>query len=115
MIDALILPTQRRVLHPLASALYRRGVAADRITLAGFALGLLAVPALALGWYGAALVLILLNRLADGLDGAVGGQGAPPARGAVRAIARGLVVEPGVPRGVALGPPPPQKSWRQPN
>ena len=71
MIDALILPAQRRVLHPLAKALHRRGVAADQITLAGFALGLMAVAALALGWFGAALVLILLNRLCDGLDGAV--------------------------------------------
>ena len=72
MIDALILPAQRRLLQPLAQALHRRGICADRITLAGFGIGLFAVPALALGWYGVALALIMLNRLADGLDGAVG-------------------------------------------
>lgn len=71
MFDALILPVQRRMLHPVAVALVRRRVPADRITLAGFAVGVLAVPALALGCYGLALVLILGNRLADGLDGAV--------------------------------------------
>lgn len=105
MIDALILPTQRRVLHPLASALYRRGVAADRITLAGFALGLLAVPALALGWYGTALALILLNRLADGLDGAVARMGAPTDRGAFLDIALDFVFYAVVPLGFALADP----------
>ncbi|MGT4046616.1 CDP-alcohol phosphatidyltransferase family protein [Escherichia coli] len=32
---------------------------------------MLALPFLALGWYLAALVVILLNRLLDGLDGAL--------------------------------------------
>jgi phosphatidylglycerophosphate synthase len=105
MIDALILPTQRRVLHPLALALYRRGVAADRITLAGFALGVLAVPALALGWYGMALALILLNRLADGLDGAVARMGAPTDRGAFLDIALDFVFYAVVPLGFAMADP----------
>ncbi|XNM56531.1 CDP-alcohol phosphatidyltransferase family protein [Escherichia coli] len=37
----------------------------------GFAIGVLALPFLALGWYLAALIVILLNRLLDGLDGAL--------------------------------------------
>ncbi len=41
------------------------------LTLVGFAIGVLALPFLALGWYGAALAAILLNRLLDGLDGAL--------------------------------------------
>ncbi|HBZ3632313.1 TPA: CDP-alcohol phosphatidyltransferase family protein, partial [Klebsiella quasipneumoniae] len=41
------------------------------LTLLGFAIGALALPFLALGWYGAALAAILLNRLLDGLDGAL--------------------------------------------
>ena len=47
------------------------GVSANALTLGGFAIGLLAVPLLAAGAYGAALGAILINRLADGLDGAV--------------------------------------------
>lgn len=105
MIDALILPTQRRVLHPLAQAIHRRGVAADRITLAGFALGVLAVPALALGWFGVALALILLNRLADGLDGAVARMGAPTDRGAFLDIALDFVFYAVVPLGFAMADP----------
>jgi len=48
-----------------------RGIAANAVSLAGLAVGLAAVPMLAFGHYGAALVAILLNRLLDGLDGAV--------------------------------------------
>jgi len=48
-----------------------RGVSANAVTLAGFAVGLLALPLLAVEAYGWALAAILLNRLSDGLDGAV--------------------------------------------
>lgn len=47
------------------------GVRANQVTVAGFAVGLLAVPALALEAYGVALAAIVVNRLSDGLDGAV--------------------------------------------
>lgn len=43
----------------------------NHITLVGFAVGLMAVPALAVEAYGLALVAILINRVTDGLDGAV--------------------------------------------
>ncbi len=48
------------------------GITPDGLTLVGFAIGVLALPFLALGWYLAALVVILFNRLLDGLDGALG-------------------------------------------
>ena len=105
MFDALILPVQRRMLHPVAVALVRRRVPADRITLAGFAVGVLAVPALALGWYGLALLLILGNRLADGLDGAVARLGSPTDRGAFLDIALDFMFYALVPLGFALADP----------
>ncbi len=105
MIDAMILPAQRRLLQPLARVLHGRGVGADRITLAGFGIGVLAVPALALGWFGAALALILLNRLADGLDGAVARLSQPSDRGAFLDIALDFVFYALVPLGFALADP----------
>ncbi|WP_419174587.1 CDP-alcohol phosphatidyltransferase family protein [Desulfosediminicola sp.] len=54
-----------------AKWLNKRGVSADQVTLAGFLVGMLAIPALAMGWYLTALALILINRIADGLDGAL--------------------------------------------
>lgn len=53
MIDAALLPIQRRALEPIAQALAARGIGADAITLASFAVGLAAVPALGrwhMGW-----------------------------------------------------------------
>ncbi|MGR3702594.1 MAG: CDP-alcohol phosphatidyltransferase family protein [Paracoccaceae bacterium] len=105
MIDALILPAQRRALNPLARALHRRGVTADRISLTGFAVGIMAVPALALGWFWVALALILANRLADGLDGAVARLSAPTDRGAFLDIALDFVFYAVIPLGFALADP----------
>lgn len=47
------------------------GISANSVTLAGFAIGLCAIPLIAVESYWLALLLILLNRLFDGLDGAV--------------------------------------------
>jgi len=105
MIDAAVLPVQRRLLTPPAAWLAARGVRADQITIAGFVLGCLAVPALALGGYGLALVLILLNRLADGLDGAVARLTRPTDRGAFLDIALDFLFYALVPLGFALADP----------
>jgi phosphatidylglycerophosphate synthase len=71
MLDAMM----RRIIDPpldrIGSRFAAAGVSANAITAGGFGIGLLAVPALAAEWYGVALILILLNRLADGIDGAV--------------------------------------------
>lgn len=71
MLDKHLHPRLKPVLNRLAQALDKPGVSADGITLLGFAIGVLALPFLALGWYGAALVAIVANRLLDGLDGAL--------------------------------------------
>lgn len=105
MIDAAILPLQRRALEPPAAWLAARGASADAITLAGFALGLAAVGALALGAFGPALVLIVLNRLCDGLDGAVARLTGPTRRGAFLDIALDFVFYALVPLGFALHAP----------
>lgn len=49
MIDARILPMQRRALSSIAHWLAQRRVTADAISLTGFGIGALAVPALAAG------------------------------------------------------------------
>jgi phosphatidylglycerophosphate synthase len=65
----------RKVIDPflngVGAALARLGLSANAITIAGFLVGAGAWLALALASYLLALALILLNRLADGLDGAV--------------------------------------------
>jgi phosphatidylglycerophosphate synthase len=105
MIDAALLPLLRRVLNAPAQMLAGRGVQADHITLAGFMLGLLALPALWLGWFGAALVLILANRVADGLDGAVARVNGTSDRGAFLDIALDFFFYATVPLGFVLADP----------
>jgi phosphatidylglycerophosphate synthase len=65
----------RRIVDPpldhVGGRLAAAGVPANTVTLVGFGVGLLAIPCLAVDWYGLALAAILANRLADGLDGAV--------------------------------------------
>jgi phosphatidylglycerophosphate synthase len=72
------------------------------VTLGGLAVGLLTVPLLAGGWYGAALVVVLLNRLLDGLDGAIARQGAPTPFGGYLDIVCDFVFYAAVPLGFAL-------------
>ena len=68
MLDSHLHPRLKPLLNAVAGALDRPGISPDGLTLLGFAIGVLALPFLALGWYSAALVAILLNRLLDALD-----------------------------------------------
>ena len=102
MIDAALLPPLRAVLNAPARALLARGVGADQVTIAGFCIGLLALPALWLGWYWVALAFILLNRLADGLDGVMARKVGPTDRGAFLDIALDFFFYATVPLGFAL-------------
>src|SRR5690606_9293345 len=105
MIDRRLLPLVKAALTPPARALARRGVPAERVTLAGFGIGVLALPALALGLWWVALALILLNRIGDGLDGTLARLTAPTDRGAFMDIALGFGFFALVPPGFALADP----------
>ena len=59
------------VLEQLAVAAQQRAITANQVTVAGFACGLAAMAAIALQSYGLGLLLLLANRLADGVDGAL--------------------------------------------
>lgn len=71
MFDARLRPLIDPPLNAMGRALARMGIGANAVTLTGIVVALAAGLALARGWYGAGLGLIVLNRLLDGLDGAV--------------------------------------------
>ncbi len=104
MIDAKILPLQRWLLQAPARGL-ARWVTADQVSGLGFALGALTVPALAFGQFGLALVLLGLNRVADGLDGAIARISGPTDRGAFLDIALDFVFYALFPLGFAVADP----------
>lgn len=71
MFDAKLRPLIDPPLNAAGRALAGAGVTANGLTFAGLALGLAGAAAIAFGQIGWGLALILANRLADGLDGAV--------------------------------------------
>ena len=71
MLDSRIRRAIDPALDRLGAILARWGLGANAVTVAGFAVGMAAWGALAARAYALAAALILGNRLADGLDGAV--------------------------------------------
>jgi len=69
MLDKHVVPILKPALNRIGKILLQSGVTADRVTVAGFALGMLAAAMVAFEHYTVALVLLLLNRIADGVDG----------------------------------------------
>ncbi|MCC5883444.1 MAG: CDP-alcohol phosphatidyltransferase family protein [Halomonas sp.] len=71
MLDRWTMPLTQAPLQLVAKQMQRWGVRPDQVTLVSFGIGMLSLPLLALELYLAALVTILLNRLGDGVDGAL--------------------------------------------
>src|ERR1043165_5454151 len=78
---------------------------ADAVTLLGFVLGLAAAAAIARHFYLAGLVLFVLNRTCDGLDGALARAAKPTDLGAFLDIALDFIVYAAIPFAFALADP----------
>jgi len=102
MLDRAFNQAVQRPLHRMAQALQRRGWQADTVTWLGFALGALALPLLALNQPLWALLAMALNRVADGLDGALARLTQPTDRGAFLDIALDFLFYASVPLGFAV-------------
>ncbi len=105
MLDARIRPLIDGPLDRLARQFQQRGWTADQVTVMGFLLGVLAMPALAFQLYWPALCLILINRLADGLDGALARLTRKTDRGGFLDITLDFIFYSSVPFGFALADP----------
>ncbi|AUW02274.1 CDP-alcohol phosphatidyltransferase family protein [Vibrio campbellii] len=71
MLDSLSIKIIKWPLAQSSKLIDKCGVTANQTTLFGFALGCFALPALVAEQYTLALAFILLNRICDGLDGAL--------------------------------------------
>jgi phosphatidylglycerophosphate synthase len=98
---ALLKPAITAAARPLVAA----GVVADAVTLAGFAIGVAAAVAIALGAPLAGLALMLASRLCDGLDGAVARQTRSTDRGAFLDIALDFLFYASIPLAFAIADP----------
>ena len=106
MLDASITPAVKALLTPLVKLLDKTKVTPNQLTVIGFAVGLLAIPFLALQWWNLALTVILLNRILDGLDGALARyQGSSTSAGGYLDICLDFLFYAAVPLGFALADP----------
>ena len=89
----------------LARLAEQMGITPDQITLAGFLTGMAAVPMLYLQEYTTALVLILINRILDGMDGVLARMTTPTNAGGFLDITLDFIFYPAVVFGFALADP----------
>jgi phosphatidylglycerophosphate synthase len=82
MFDRQVLALTKPLVNRVAKVLHDLGVTANHVSLTGFVLGMVAAVLIAQGNIWLAIVPLLLNRLLDGLDGAVARFSAPTDRGA---------------------------------
>ena len=103
MLDALFRPIKERYLAPVAVALGRR-VSPMAATIAAFLVGLGAAACAVVGLYPAGLLLWIVNRLLDGLDGTLARvQGTQSDLGGYVDMLLDFVVYAAIPMGFALG------------
>lgn len=88
-----------------ARVLVRRGVGADTVTYTGFAIGIAAAAAISLNAMLWGLALLLISRVADGLDGAVARQTQPTDRGAFLDITLDFLFYASIPLAFAIADP----------
>jgi phosphatidylglycerophosphate synthase len=102
-------PLLRRLIDPplgrAGAWLADRGVTANQVTIGALALGLTVIPLVAAGLYATALIVVLLNRLLDGLDGAIARHGDATPFGGYLDIVCDFVFYAAVPLGFALAAP----------
>ncbi|MDD2923962.1 CDP-alcohol phosphatidyltransferase family protein [Rhodoferax sp.] len=105
MFDRALNTLLSRPLHRVAHRLVAAGWRANQMTWTGFALGMLALPLIALGHPQWALLSMALNRLADGLDGAMARQTRPTDRGAFLDVSLDFLFYASIPLAFALAEP----------
>lgn len=71
MLDTFAIKLIRSPLRSMATRLKDKGVTPDQVTITGFCLGVIAFLFIWQGWFKWGLTFILINRIMDGLDGAL--------------------------------------------
>lgn len=105
MLDKYIVPIIKPPLSHGASVLHQRGIGADTVTVVGFVIGLLCVLAQALDASLFALFFLLLNRLADGIDGELARKQVPTDAGGFLDISLDFIFYALFPLGFAMSNP----------
>ncbi|MCV2403319.1 CDP-alcohol phosphatidyltransferase family protein [Marinomonas sp. C2222] len=102
MLDPFFIKRLKLPLQALANRIDSIGIKANQITIFGFLVGISSIPLLANEYYFLALLCIIVNRLMDGLDGAVARVQGPTDLGGYLDITLDFIFYSGVVFGFAL-------------
>jgi phosphatidylglycerophosphate synthase len=105
MLDRLALKIMKPAVDAAALQLDKRGITADHVTLAGFALGMLAAVLVANGHSLLAILPLIANRVLDGVDGALARLSTTSERGAFLDISLDFVFYAAIPLAFGIADP----------
>lgn len=105
MLDRWALPLIKKPLHVCAEIAATFNLNANQVTVFGFFIGMMTLPALAFQQFDLALILILLNRISDGIDGELARLTKPTDQGAFLDIVLDFIFYSAVIFGFALANP----------
>lgn len=105
MFDKTIISSSKKMLTSTAQRLIKRNISANTISWCGFAIGISAMPLIIYGFYHWAIIAILMNRLADGIDGTVARLTQPTDRGAFLDISLDFLFYSSIPLAFAINDP----------
>ena len=105
MLDRTILDKTRSMLSGLAEQLLKRNITANQVTVAGFLVGMTAVPLIIFNYTYIALACIILNRLLDGVDGTLARMSTPTDRGGFLDIVLDFIFYSAIPLAFAIANP----------
>ena len=105
MLDRLALRFVKPAVDAAALQLDKRGITADQVTLAGFALGMLAAVLVACGHSLLAILPLIANRALDGVDGALARLSTTSERGAFLDISLDFVFYAAIPLAFGIADP----------
>jgi phosphatidylglycerophosphate synthase len=106
MFDRQVLALTKPIVDKIAARLHAMGLSANQISITGFGFGMLAALLIAHGNITAAIAPLLINRLMDGLDGAVARLGTTSDRGAFLDITLDFLFYASIPLAFAFCNPP---------
>jgi phosphatidylglycerophosphate synthase len=102
MFDRQLLALSKPFVDQIAATLAKRGNTADEISITGFGFGVIAIIMISSGHVLGAIVPLLINRLLDGVDGALARMSEPTDRGAFLDITLDFLFYAGVPLAFAF-------------
>ena len=105
MFDKDFIPLTEKLLLPFAKKLVLKGINADSITIIGFLFGLFAVLAISFNYFTIGFILILINRVFDGLDGIIARETQTSDKGAFLDISLDFIFYAMIPMSFAISDP----------